>query len=56
MAHYHCPHGCEKPQPARYDGGAQLICGWCWFIAKARSVVFRCTPETCPDDDMNLTN
>lgn len=46
--HYHCPLGCEHPQPfLSLDG--QLLCGRCATEGRLTEVV-PCTPETCPED------
>ena len=41
--HFHCPDGCEHPQPFVSDG--RLLCGRCWFVV---GVVTECVP--CDDD------
>lgn len=33
--HAHCEYGCEHPQP--FMDGADLLCGRCWFIERARA-------------------
>ncbi len=49
--HYHCPLGCEKPQPMKGRDG-KIYCGRCWFIYNERiTECFLCTPETCDDED-----
>lgn len=47
--HGHCPRGCEKPQPGRYDAGPALICGVCWFDCKPRrrSEIVPCALGIC---------
>jgi len=47
--HYHCPHGCEHPQPFVHPRHG-LICGRCWFIEARVARVYLCTPERCADD------
>jgi hypothetical protein len=44
--HFHCPHGCENPQPIVQDCGLRL-CGRCYFLGNVWTVMFLCTPETC---------
>jgi late competence protein required for DNA uptake (superfamily II DNA/RNA helicase) len=47
--HYHCPLGCESPQPfAAADG--RMLCGRCAFVDDEETEVFPCTPETCPGE------
>jgi hypothetical protein len=57
--HYHCPLGCEHPQPfvlrrPRSGGKSQhrvvLLCGRCWFVDGVATVVVPCTPEICGED------
>lgn len=51
LPHYHCPDGCENPQPflAVRPGRkrAQRYCGRCFFKFGQWLRVARCTPETC---------
>ena len=43
--HYHCPRGCEHPQPFRADN--LLLCGHCWFFRGWWTVMAPCGPEFC---------
>jgi len=45
-AHYHCPEGCENPQPIKQHCGLRL-CGRCYFVLGVLTVMFLCTPEVC---------
>jgi hypothetical protein len=44
--HYHCPGGCEKPQPFKLEGTG-YYCGRCWHEGRGLVEVFLCTEETC---------
>jgi hypothetical protein len=46
--HYHCPEGCENPQPIKQWCGLRL-CGRCYFVHGIYTVMFLCTPATCDD-------
>jgi hypothetical protein len=43
--HYHCPHGCEHPQP--FCAGMLILCGLCWFFRDTCTVMEPCTAEFC---------
>jgi hypothetical protein len=43
--HYHCPKGCEKPQP--FWKGGLLVCGRCWFVEGQAVPVVPCTEDLC---------
>lgn len=49
MEHYHCPLGCESPQPFVAEDGRRL-CGRCAYDDEAETEVVLCTPETCPEE------
>jgi hypothetical protein len=44
--HFHCPEGCEAPQPIRQVCGLRL-CGRCYFFEDRMTIMFLCTPEFC---------
>jgi hypothetical protein len=43
--HYHCPQGCEHPQP--FIVGELLVCGRCYFKHDDLTPMDPCSPETC---------
>ena len=43
--HYHCPHGCEHPQP--FIVGELLLCGRCYFVEDCLTVMVPCVPDLC---------
>lgn len=53
MKHFHCPEDCENPQPIVQVCGLRL-CGRCWFIDDTITVMFLCTPEVCPEQEVQL--
>ena len=46
--HWHCPEGCEKPQPFEHDFAQ--VCGRCWHVYHERNEMVLCTEETCPGE------
>lgn len=46
VEHYHCPYGCEHPQPFLLADG-RLLCGRCWFVDEIETEMVLCTPELC---------
>ncbi len=44
--HYHCPLGCEHPQP--FLEGEILFCGRCWFVVGRPTVMVLCDEAICP--------
>lgn len=46
--HYHCPKGCEHPQPWLGKDGKRY-CGKCAFLYDEAVECELCTPETCDD-------
>lgn len=46
--HYHCPNGCEKPQPCNVVG-VGMCCGRCWYEGRGMVKCLNCTPEICDD-------
>jgi hypothetical protein len=47
IGHYHCPEGCEKPQPFIAEWlDNKVICGRCWCLD---DVATECIP--CIDED-----
>jgi hypothetical protein len=48
--HFHCPMGCENPQPFTALDGRRL-CGRCDYLYDLETEVVLCTPETCPEDN-----
>jgi hypothetical protein len=51
MSHYHCPDGCEKPQPQEYLG--ILVCGRCLHKYNEALPVVPCTPQICPNEKVD---
>jgi hypothetical protein len=47
--HYHCPLGCEHPQP--FIVGELLLCGRCYFKHDDLTPMAPCTPALCGPDD-----
>jgi hypothetical protein len=43
--HYHCPEGCEHPQP--FIVGELLLCGRCYFKHDDLTPMAQCDPELC---------
>ena len=48
LAHYHCPHDCEHPQPFVCDDGRRL-CGRCYFVDGIETEVILCTEDICEE-------
>jgi hypothetical protein len=46
--HYHCPRGCENPQPYLMGDGRR-ICQKCLYDVDELVEVVLCDPETCDD-------
>ena len=46
MPHFHCPEGCENPQPIPQWCGMRL-CGRCYFVEDRTTIMYLCTPEVC---------
>ena len=48
IPHWHCPCGCEHPQPFLFQHEL-YICGLCWFKDNRYvCLMVYCTPKTCP--------
>ncbi len=47
--HFHCPNGCEKPQPFEFED--RVICGRCLYENNIIIECFLCTPETCNEEN-----
>lgn len=58
--HYHCPNGCEHPQPIEVRvsecdpmivkyGPKYYICGRCFHVYNKEVVCLPCSPEICDD-------
>jgi hypothetical protein len=45
--HYHCPSGCENPQPFRKHPRGWLLCGLCYFFRGQTSRMMLCNPKLC---------
>jgi hypothetical protein len=43
--HYHCPRGCEHPQP--FCAGMLLLCALCFYVDGLVTIMVPCSPELC---------
>lgn len=47
--HFHCPYGCERPQPFERD--RTLYCGRCWDVDGKMVEVIECADAWCDEDE-----
>lgn len=48
VTHFHCPDGCEHPQPFMDDEG-DYLCGRCFFVYGRMTPMVPCTPDICDE-------
>jgi hypothetical protein len=51
--HYHCPAGCEHPQPYLDEYLGKWLCGLCRFFHNRITEMVVCTPEVCDESVSN---